>query len=64
MTGRPDQALPNVLRDQRAANTLGGLRSAPVREAKKARSIAWLALGLLAAFVAAVILLGLLGIAG
>ena len=64
MTGRPDQALPNVLRDQRAANTLGGMRTAPIREAKRVPSIVWLAVGLLAAFIAAVVLVILLGITG
>lgn len=62
MMGQPGQALPNVLRDQKAANTLGGMDSSPIREVRRPAWITWLAVGLVGALILATLLLVLLGL--
>ncbi len=63
VTGQPGQALPNVLRDQMAANTLGGMSSSPIREVRRRAPINWLVVGLLGVVILAILLLVLLGLA-
>jgi hypothetical protein len=64
MTQQPRQVIPNVLRDQTVPNTLGGTRASPTREARRRPSVNSRVVGLLGAFIAAVLALGLLGPAG